>query len=531
METLASNTLTALRSTAPIDTKLKHLTALKAEIKHRHCPEHAVTPLFDAIRISLATPHLTDAAFSILGHLMKRLELQDQHSLLQTQGLKTYPCLLERLADQKDRTRSRALQAFTEFHSISAPDVEHFMRDHALTSRNARTKEAGMQWVIGVCVDLLVWREMLTSLRYAQRRIYHSELLYPISLTVLKTRMGRFDGPHKLHLSNCSSEHLQPRLYSSITVADKMRRNAGIKGTNDLQKHLQQRNVRKSIVDHILSELGLAAHEVAEFAPPTQVRAGELPKKTQHLGSSTVSDPPLDAPPMSVSEQEAVQLEPLYIENHRDLEEMFREMHPYFEGKESEQNWLKREKSILKLRKITKGNALQDFSMVFLAGIKGLLDGILKTVNSLRTTVSTIGCHLVQDLARVAGSGIDSMVEILLQNLIKLCANTKKITAAKGNDTVSAIMANATFNSRLTQHIHGASQDKNVQPRSYACGWLKIIITKHGHHKNVIEHAGGLEWIEKCLKAGLGDRELKVRESMRSTYWAFARLWPERSEV
>ena len=310
-----------------------------------------------------------------------------------------------------------------------------------------------------------------------------------------------------------------------------MPRNAGIKGTNDLQKHLQQRNVRKSIVDHILSELGLTAHEEIEFAPPTQARAGDLPRQTQVLGSGTASDPPLDAPPMSVSEQEAVHLDPFFIESHRDLEETFREMHPYFEGKESEQNWLKREKSVLKLRKITKGNALQDFTAVYLAGIKGLLDGILKTVNSLRTTVSTIGCHLVQDLARAAGSGLDSMVEILLQNLIKLCANTKKITAAKGNDTVSAIMANVTFHSRLTQHIYSACQDKNVQPRSYACGWLKIIVNKHGHHKHVIEHAGGLEWIEKCLRAGLGDRDLKVRESMRPTYWAFARLWPDRSEV
>ena len=310
-----------------------------------------------------------------------------------------------------------------------------------------------------------------------------------------------------------------------------MSRNAGVRGTNDLQRHLQQRNVRKSIVDHILSELGLTTHEETESAPPAQAPAGELPRHAHLLGSSTAGDPPLDAPPMSVSEQEAVHLDPLYIENHRDLEEMFREMHPYFEGKESEQNWLKREKSVLKLRKITKGNALQDFASIYLAGIKGLLDGILKTVNSLRTTVSTIGCHLVQDLARVAGPGLDGMVEILLQNLIKLCANTKKITAAKGNDTVSAIVANVTFHSRLTQHIYYACQDKNVQPRSYACGWLKIVIGKHGHHKNVIEHAGGLEWIEKSLKAGLGDRDLKVRESMRSTYWAFARLWPERSEA
>lgn len=154
METLASNTLITLKSTAPIDTKLKHLTELKAEIKHRHCPEHAVSPLFDAIRISLATPHLTDAAFSILGHLMKRLELQDQNSLLQAQGVKTYPCLLDRLAEQKDRPRNRALQAFTDFHSISPPDVEQFVRDHALTSRHPKAKEAGMQWVLSVCVIL-----------------------------------------------------------------------------------------------------------------------------------------------------------------------------------------------------------------------------------------------------------------------------------------------------------------------------------------------------------------------------------------
>lgn len=172
METLASNTLTALKSNAPIDTKLKHLTELKAEIKHRHCPEHAVSPLFDAIRISLATPHLTDAAFSILGHLMKRLELQDQDSLLQAQGLKTYPSLLERLADQKDRIRHRALQAFTDFHSVAASDVEQFVRDHVLTDRHPKTKEAGMQWVLSVSALLTILQQILIGFRSAQRRTY-----------------------------------------------------------------------------------------------------------------------------------------------------------------------------------------------------------------------------------------------------------------------------------------------------------------------------------------------------------------------
>lgn len=207
MEILASNTLTALKSNAPIDIKLKHLTELKAEIKHRHCPEHAVAPLFDVIRISLATPHLTDAGFSILGHLMKRLELQDQDSILQAQGVKTYPCLLERLADSRDRTRHRALQAFTDFHSVSAPDVEQFVRDHALTNKHPKTKEAGMQWVISVCVVLPILQPMLISLRFAQKRTYRFEPLCPILWAVLKTLMEAFEGRRKPQLSSYSSEY------------------------------------------------------------------------------------------------------------------------------------------------------------------------------------------------------------------------------------------------------------------------------------------------------------------------------------
>ena len=310
-------------------------------------------------------------------------------------------------------------------------------------------------------------------------------------------------------------------------------RNANTRGTNDLQKHLQQRNVRKSIVDHILSSTGLYSSLATDPPSPIDRSASLSSKQTNHSGGAVDDhqNTPEVATPISVAEQEAANLDPIYIESPREVDEVFREMQPYFEGKETEQNWLKREKSILKLRKITKGNAPQDFITNYLACIKSMLDGILKTVNSLRTTLCTIGCHLLQDIARAMGSGLDNMVEILLQNLIKLCASTKKIAAAKGNDTVTAIMANVSCSIRLTQHIYLACQDKNVQPRNYACGWLKVIINKHGHHKTTIEHAGGLDLLEKCLKAGLVDRDPNVRESMRPTYWAFARRWPEKSEA
>lgn len=225
------------------------------------------------------------------------------------------------------------------------------------------------------------------------------------------------------------------------------------------------------------------------------------------------------------------QIEPMYMETARDLEDSFRDMQPCFEGKEVEGNWSAREKNILKLRRITKGNSPVDFTVSYLVGIKTLLDGILKAVNSLRTTVSSNGCLLVQDIANAAGSGLDSMVDIILQSLIKLCANTKKITASNADVTVNAIVTNVTYSVRLAHHIWLACQDKNVQPRSFATGWIKTILHRHRHHKNILEHVGSLELIEKCLKAGLADRDLKVRESMRVTLWAFARLWPDRSEL
>jgi CLIP-associating protein 1/2 len=222
-------------------------------------------------------------------------------------------------------------------------------------------------------------------------------------------------------------------------------------------------------------------------------------------------------------------IEPLDVISNREIDEMLREMLPLFEGRESEQNWMAREKAMLKLRRLTRGNAPHAFSQHYLAAIKTLLDGILKVVNSLRTTVSTSGCLLTQEIARTCGPGIDHMVEILLQNLIKLCAGMKKISAQNGNATVDVIIGNVSYTARILQHLWFACQDKNVQPRLYATGWLKTLINKHARHRGSIEHSGGLELLEKCIKKGLSDANPSVREGMRGTFWTFYGVWPERA--
>ncbi|KAI5302828.1 suppressor of tub2 mutation, partial [Ascosphaera pollenicola] len=205
-------------------------------------------------------------------------------------------------------------------------------------------------------------------------------------------------------------------------------------------------------------------------------------------------------------------------------------MTPHFEGRETEQNWLPREKSVMLLRRILRGNAPLDFSTSFVANIKALLDGILKVVNSLRTTVSTVGCLFVQDLAQTLGPAIDPWVEMLMQNMLKVCGALKKITSQNGNATVNAIVGNASYSSRILQHMWFAVTDKNVQPRLYVTNWLRTIMNTHAQaHRGLMEHNGGVDMLEKCIKKGLGDANPGVREAMRGTYWLFWKFWRDRA--
>ena len=284
-------------------------------------------------------------------------------------------------------------------------------------------------------------------------------------------------------------------------------------------------NVRPAIVTAISSHLGPGG------PPEPEPEVVDVPVRPQFSNSVSSMSSVNVRPSTPVIEAKVEHVDPAYVNTQRELEETFRDMHQHFEGKESEGNWLKREQSCTKLRRLNAGNAPSDFHDAFLAGIKGLLDGILKAVNSLRTSLSKEGCSVVQEVARTAGPGLDPMVEILLQNLIKLCGGTKKISSQQGNVTVDIIIGKVSYNIRIMQHIWLACQDKNVQPRTYATGWLKTMVKKEAHHKSHVEHTGGLDLIEKCIKKGLADANPGVRENMRSTYWAFAQIWPAKADA
>ena len=150
MEDRAAEVLVALKNAnLSIETKAATLTKLKSDIKQKNVPPQAISPVFDAVRLAILSPHgsLSTTGFSSLAHLLKRLYLQQQHNEVSYQGHQFYTLLLERLGDHKERIRTQASQAFTDFWIAAAPDVEQYVLGTALVSKNPRAKETSILWL------------------------------------------------------------------------------------------------------------------------------------------------------------------------------------------------------------------------------------------------------------------------------------------------------------------------------------------------------------------------------------------------
>ncbi|TVY91133.1 Protein STU1, partial [Lachnellula willkommii] len=449
--------LAILRTDASNDAKVHQINNVKSGIKQNNVPEACVLPLFEATRSSMISQHaaIVNAGFSTLNHLLTRLSRQEPKYISREAG-RTLPLVIEKMGDQKEKYRQLAAQCLTTFWKAVPMDVERVVKSSGLMHQ-----DHGMPFksFVSTLMDLL----------------------------------EDADGM------------VRDTARNSVIVLFQDAPNAA---KSDLKKQLKNFNVRPTIVAAITSHL-------APGGPPDKVEPEIEEAPVRPHFANSVSSMSSVRPATPVTEVKVEKVDPSYVNTLRELEDTFRDMYPVFEGKESEANWLKREQNCTKLRRLNAGNATSDFHEAFLAGVKGLLDGILKAVNSLRTSLSKEGCSLIQELARTVGPGLDPMVELLLQNLVKLCGGTKKISSQNGNVTVDIIISKVSYNLRILQHIWLACQDKNVQPRTYASAWLKTLLKKESHHKNHIEHTGGLDLIEKCIKKGLADANPSKRKFSR----------------
>ena len=507
MDVQAATLLSTLkRPAASSESKLNLLNDLKSDIKHCRVPESAQATIFECLKLAItqqASSTLASSAFSALGHTIKRLKIQDAsgHSITQL-APRLLPSLHDRLGDMREAHRTAASQALAELYPYLASDVEPLIRDETIAGSNPRAKQAGLQWVLKMHKE-----EQMPFKGYTQAMV---------------ARLEDSDGNVRETAKNTLIE-----LFS----------NAPDRAKTDLKKQMKAFSVRHSIESQIVAQIGTSSGQSSVSRPPTSsAREAEA-----DMAASTRSLPTLDhlshfaesinSEAAQPPPQETVQMDPMYVHSKNELEDMFRDMLPHFAGKETEQNWTPRDKSVLKLRRLTKGNAPSEFHQVFMAGIKSTIEGMLKVATSLRTTMSSNGCQLVQELARTLGPAIDPHVEMFLQTFVKMTAATKHIASEQGRVTCDAIFQHCSYHVRLMQHIWNAAQDKNAQTRQCAPEWLKIILKRQVSYKSHFDSSGGLELADKCIKKGLDDANPKVKEAMRGVYWTFAKGWPDKANA
>ncbi|TQV94803.1 hypothetical protein IF1G_06814 [Cordyceps javanica] len=482
--------LDILRSNAALDHKVTAVTNAKSAIKQHNVPETCIAQLFEALRNASTAQHaiLVNAGFTALGHLLTRLSRQEPKHIGK-EAVRTLPVVIEKLGDQKDKYRTLASQALVTIYAVSPGEVERMVRTTAMSGKNPRAKEAGLHWLL-----------QMHQGHGLQFRSY-----VPLLMELLEDADG---------MVRDAAKHTVIELF----------RNAPNTAKSDLKRQLKNYKVRPAIEQAIIKEL-------APSGTRPETPSASAPVARPHLATSVSSIPSERPVTPAVPESQNDPVEPQYVNTNRELDEVFKSMAWQYEGRETEQNWQKREQGMTTLRRLNAGNAASDFHDTFVNGLRGMLDGIIKSLTSLRTSLSKEACALIEDIALTLGPAMEPMVELLMQTLLKMTASTKKITSQMTSSTINTIISRISYTPRIMQHIWSACQDKNVQPRLYTTGWLKTLIKKTSGNKHHIEHTGGVDLIEKCLKKGLADANPGVREKMRPTYWAFWAVWPARADA
>jgi hypothetical protein len=174
----------------------------------------------------------------------------------------------------------------------------------------------------------------------------------------------------------------------------------------ELKSEIQNQNIPSNMASEVLSALGI--QEKSE-EPKTPVAPFEAPDAASNVAMPSMKRTPLavlpvqaqdenrNVPVMTLGVSQAVSpsvevllqripasanddLKPTFVASSSDLEILMEGLVLAFDGKETEANWAQRQKNIVILREIIRGNAYADHAITFITCLRGLSGGISKAV-------------------------------------------------------------------------------------------------------------------------------------------------------
>ncbi|KAJ2803306.1 suppressor of tub2 mutation, partial [Coemansia furcata] len=193
-----------------------------------------------------------------------------------------------------------------------------------------------------------------------------------------------------------------------------------------------------------------------------------------------------------------------------------------FGGRESEDNWVQRERAIGLYRGIVWGNAAIEFGDDLVGCLKDNMLDVFKVVNSLRTSLSASAMCLCEDIAMRLGPHASPLFDAIVDALIIQCAQTKKISAQRAAKSMEVVFHYFPLRAKAVDVLRVRMQDKSAILRQAVVTTCISILRSHGYQMGTVDRrfADVLAYMSEVVSIGVVDAQPLVRETARELFWA-----------
>lgn len=496
LQTLESNATTS-------DSKLEQILALKTHIKKDSIDLNEVPMYLHIIMkgLEIKESGVSNVSFNALSYLIKRVSVQDPSGkILKEQSFLILPVLINKLGSNNVVIAKKALEDYW----LSTPvEVENAVNEISFTCGNLQVTIESIQWMHQIVKNV--------SLKFNVR------FFVPAILKLLSSNQDNQE------FIDCVGQLFDTYIQVSTN--------------SNILQYLKSQCKSHNIGNNVFKAILPGSRPSSSEAVSTRLLEK---KEVKQKPIESCSDNDVDYFSTSLTNllnkanyDLATSIKTKDVSDGADLGHIFDTYFAYFEGKESESNWKKREQSIVEIRTLLRGNAATSIREDLVSCLKAFAFPICKGASSLRTTLCTHSCQLIKECAIILQTEFEPCADLLFPTLMKLCLSTKSITSTNAHMAMSALYANLNCNNKLFQRICQSMDEPNFKPRSFAAIWMQILLLRYAvDHSFFNGHYGqAIDTCNKLLIKLLKDANPNVRQVSKDCYWCFSKVCPEESDA
>ncbi|KAJ2303083.1 suppressor of tub2 mutation, partial [Coemansia sp. RSA 2705] len=231
--------------------------------------------------------------------------------------------------------------------------------------------------------------------------------------------------------------------------------------------------------------------------------------------------------PFIPSQDVPVDVKPFNVPSKQSLAAEFTRTIGFFAGRETEDNWVQRERAIGLYRGIVWGNAATELRDALVSQLKEHIHSILHAVSSLRTSLSGFAMGLCDDIAARLGPHGGGLFDPIVDALFKQCAQTKKIGAQRASKSLTAAYQAFPLRTKGLEQLRLRISEKSAVLRLAVVTACTGIVRSHGAHIDPSDrrNADLFAPLIEIAKTGLTDAQPSVREPARELFWELHSLF------